>query len=453
MISTSNSSGYDAARVYTGGAAAEANALKSRILSSSNTEEIYDIKGKKHYISKDMKLSNIPAGLSAGDAVLFERGGVWRAGPEAGLSIPNGVIFGAYGEGEKPRIYGSSQNYANNALWKHNGNFWEILLTGGNAGIIVFDEKYALGVKKWTLEEVTADYDFYHDMESGVLTLYYSGDLNKDFYDIEIGQRGDILNLNSNSVLDNICFKYTGSHAVVISSGRENFTVTNCEIGLIGGSHQFGTTRFGNGIEMQLGVKRATVKNNYVYECYDAGITFQSWASAKKDTYYHDITIEDNLIENCYYGFEFFTTSQDEDGVYSEFKNISFSRNIVRFSAYCWSYEQRPDHWMGSHIRCGQRRYQPNCENYRICDNIFDCSRANIVFWWWHDVERGYIHPVPQAGLTVKNNSYFQAPMPDKRCMTFFDVDPVEAEDLEGLKKAAFKFDSAPAQIVWLDTM
>ena len=123
---------------------------------------------------------------------------------------------------------------------------------------------------------------------------------------------------------------------------------------------------------------------------------------------------------------------------------------MVRFSAYCWSYEQRPDHWMGAHIRCGQRRYQPNCENYIISDNVFDCSRANIVFWWWNDVERGYIHPEPQAGLSVYGNTFYQAKMPDKRCMTFFDVEPKLAEDLATLKEAVAVFDPKPKKVEWV---
>ena len=40
-----------------------------------------------------------------------------------------------------------------------------------NAGIIVFDEIYALGVKKWTKEELTSDYDFYSDDDAKMLYL------------------------------------------------------------------------------------------------------------------------------------------------------------------------------------------------------------------------------------------------------------------------------------------
>lgn len=46
--------------------------------------------------------------LKSGDAVFFERGGLWRGY----LDCAEGVTYSAYGQGEKPRIYGSPENGA-----------------------------------------------------------------------------------------------------------------------------------------------------------------------------------------------------------------------------------------------------------------------------------------------------------------------------------------------------
>ena len=450
MKQFTNSSTYDAKRSFIGYAGDKAESLKNKILNTPNTEEIYEITGKKYYISKDMPISDIPENLESGDAVLFERGGLWRVGTST-IEIPNGVIFGAYGDGEKPKFYGSLKNFADNSLWQKEENIWKIHLTGGNVGIMVFDNTYILGVKKLEFDDVKENYDFYYNPEDEDLYFYYDGDIATDFKSIEIGQRGDIFSLRSNSIADNLCVKYTGAHGIVVPCNRENCFVTNCEVSYIGGSLQFGTTRYGNGIEMQLGVKNVKVNNNWVFQCYDAGITFQSWSSANIETFYHNIEISDNLVEFCYYGLEFFTTSPKTGGLYSEIKNVSVARNIFRFSGYAWSYEQRPDHWMNAHIRSSQRGLFEATENFTFNDNVFDCSRANIVFWWWHDVERDFINPIPHPGVSAKNNSFYQAPMPDKRCMTYYEVDPIYAEDIEGLRKAAYRFDSEPKEIVWVE--
>lgn len=454
MKFTSNSSGYDCTKEYTGGFSDGAAKRRNDILDSKNTEEIYDIGGKKYYISRGMTLKDIPDNLSPGDAVLFERGGLWRVGDRGEFFVPEGVIFGAYGKGDKPKFYGSFHNYADKSFWeKESDNIWRIQLHGRNVGNIAFNETALLGVKKWHFEDLKANYDFYYDGESEKMWLYYEGEPWEDFYNIEISQRGNIILLKNGATVDNLFVGYTGSHGIVAGTQSDGITVTNCEIAYIGGSMQFGETRFGNGIEMQLGATNATVKHNYVHQCYDAGITYQTWTSAGVDSLYHNIDISDNLIEFCTYGIEFFTTSSERNNLYSDYKNITFTNNIIRFSGYEWSFMQRPDKWMHSHIRGGQWAWPDDCQGFVISDNVFDCSRASLVFWWWHDEEKNFIHPEPHRGLTVKDNTYYQAAMPDNRCMHFHINKPVYAENLEELKNAIALFDQNPKKIVWVDKL
>ena len=211
-----NSSGYDYTVKIKGACDKEAKDLKEKILNSKNTEDIYEIKGNKYYISKNMSLDDIPSDLKSGDAILFERGGLWRVLYKKGIELPQGVIMGAYGEGDKPKFFGSAKNYAFDKLWEKTGdNLYKIFLHGGNPGIMVFDECACLGVKKWNLEDVKENYDFYYDGETEDLYFYYDGDIEKDFNSFEIGQRGDIITINSGCVVDNVCVKYSGSHGIV----------------------------------------------------------------------------------------------------------------------------------------------------------------------------------------------------------------------------------------------
>ena len=441
------SSGYDAKIEYIGGAEAEAKLMRDKILNTQNTEDIYEIKGNKYYINKNMTVDDIPADLKPGDAVLFERGGLWRIPCRENVIIPEGVIFGSYGSGEKPRFYGSAANFAGDPDWeKFSENIWKRHLPNRNAGIIVFDDKYALGDKKWSLEETTANYDFYYDGEHDDIYVYYDGDLLNDFESIEIGQRGDIITMKSNTVLDNVCIRYAASHGVATEHNMHNVTITNCEIGFIGGSLQFDRVRFGNGIEIKMGGQDITVKNNWVYQCYDAGITFQSWNNGKESRY-HDIDFSENLIEYCYYGYEFFTTSAAGGGPYSEYKNINISDNIIRFSGYGWAHEQRPDKWMLSHIRGGQWAYMDYCEGFRICNNIFDSARAYIIHWWWHDENKNVIHPEAHEGLTVSENTYYQKLSDDNRCLLYHHNVPLTANDENELTEVIKRFDSNPRKI------
>lgn len=451
MFSLKNSSGYDASLVLTGAASKEADQMRNGILNAPNTEDLYEITGNKYYISKEMHLNEIPKDLKPGDAVLFERGGLWRLQREGHLKIPQGVTFGSYGIGEKPKFYGSAYNYADRSLWeKHSDNIWKKEMRGGNPGIITIDEKYALGVKKWEMEEVKENYDFYYDGDAATIYFYYDGDI-EDFESMEIGQRSDLVTMESDTVLDNVCLRHGASHGVDAVHNAHNVKITNCEVGFIGGSMQFAQVRFGNGIEFGLGAQNVVVRNNWVYQCYDAGITFQSWGSANLDTYYHDIDFSANLIEYCYYGIEYFTTCYETKGLYSEYKNITMNDNIIRFSAYTWCHEQRPDKWMASHIRGGQWAYVKNCEGFEIQRNIFDTCRGCMVFWWWYDEEKNFLYPEPHNGLTVCDNIYYQGKTFDGRVMTYHQNVPSMAENEADLIKAVARFDPKPKKIVWLE--
>lgn len=54
------------------------------------------------------------ANLQYGDAVFFQRGGVWRA---AQVETRPGVTYSAYGQGEKPGLYGSVENGGGGEKW------------------------------------------------------------------------------------------------------------------------------------------------------------------------------------------------------------------------------------------------------------------------------------------------------------------------------------------------
>ncbi|MBO4733877.1 MAG: hypothetical protein J5662_05295, partial [Clostridia bacterium] len=142
-----------------GGAEAEAIAMRQKVLSAKNTEEIYGsrITGKKYYISPDGNDNNNGLSpktavktlnadviygigkLKPGDALLFERGGVWRMSNR--ITLREGVIYGSYGTGEKPTLLGSAKNYASKEYWtpSKKANIWKCTIPDTDIGLIVFN--------------------------------------------------------------------------------------------------------------------------------------------------------------------------------------------------------------------------------------------------------------------------------------------------------------------------
>jgi len=460
---------YTHSQNFAGGYDAGATALRNEILNAPNTQELYagKITGQIIKISKNTLWSTAKARIksaTAGDAVLLERGGLWRVGYDEDIYVNAGVILGAYGEGEKPKLYGSAKNYAGDSGWARsegNPNIWTITLKKNkDVGLIVFDEVACLGVRMWSRADVKKTYDFYFDSASRVLYLYYPDDLTADFTDIEIGQRASILQMYPNTVLDNICLRYSGAFAVSAGHQINNVTITNCEIGFIGGSQHHDEVRYGNGIQFGMGTNNTTVNHNWVYQCYDAGITFQSWSVfdgngniKRQDSSYHNVEFSENLIEFCCYNIEYFTTNLEENGSYSDYRHIHIVDNVLRFAGYEWSYLQRPDPGMCSQIRGGQWAWVPDTEDFVISGNVFDCAGGSVVHWWWNDPIKNFNYPYPHPGLTVEQNTYYVAKPRYGFGLLYRDNTMVKITDLASAQNAIALFDTNPTAIVWIAKM
>ena len=131
--------------------------------------------------------------LAFGDKVLFERGCIFRLASR--ICVKSGISFGAYGEGEKPKIYGSLMNFAQEDLWSNSDveNVWEMKFPHGDVGNIIFENNSAVGIKKFSIEELIDNGDFYHDLDSNILYLKCSfGNPGSLFNNIEIAHYGNM---------------------------------------------------------------------------------------------------------------------------------------------------------------------------------------------------------------------------------------------------------------------
>lgn len=378
--------------------------------------------------------------MAAGDVVLFERGGVYRGT----MILASGVTYGAYGTGSKPCIYGSMRNYAEEGLWEstEDENVWRINVgTLADIGNIVFNHGEECGIKKleYQLQE---DFDYYHDIENGKLYLYLSyGNPGKVYSDIEICSNTHIMYGTANTqnvTIENLCLKYTGAHGIVFSTGSKNITVQGCEIGYVGGSMLSGqNVRYGNGFEVVDNCDTIVAKDNWVYQCYDAGITHQS--SNTDGCQQKNITVSGNLIEFCTYNIEYYVNPEN-----GKIIDTTYQNNILRFAGYGFGSVNRigSDNSMDSNICCYVRGLPSS--NFVIQNNVLDSpSRFQTTIGYPNDTASG-------LGPVIKGNTYIlQGREVAKILNEDGSVEILYADSLEELTECIKFIDKEPASVAY----
>ncbi len=459
-VSTLSTNWTGDAVITSGKADAEATKLRNNILNAKNTAENYKIKGTTYYVSptgnnnndgKSPKkaFKNLNASffrmnsLKPGDAVLFERGGVWRF--NSLYQCKKGVTYGSYGKGNKPCFYGSARNYADSSSWIPSNvqNVWKLTVADPDIGNIVFDHGKMVGVKKLNgLVSLEKNGDYYYNTHQDTVYLYYDkGNPGKKFKDIEVGLKMPLFYVSVPDVtIDNLCLKYTGTFGVDLDRDCDNSVITNCEIGFVGGALQTGTTRYGNGIQCWNGVSKHTVKNNWVYQCYDTGITWQGdYENGKRDDVYENITYEDNLVEYCTMSFEFWHANDGATYISpATVRNFKMTNNISRFAGYGWG-KQRPDS-QGIHIKGWQHMY-PTAKANEISGNIFDLCTTYAVDW---RIQSGGNN----GEWDIHGNTWYHGKTTDGQGLVYGSW--TNASDLTSLISAVKIFDKNPAKVEWV---
>ncbi len=428
-------SGYLSSEAIRDGVDTISDRMKQDILNSPNTADIYGdrITGKTYKISpngSDNKLAHLGdvvlgptpyktiAGLTSnvtlksGDAVLFERGSIYRGT----FTVVAGVTYGAYGTGNKPILTQSAKNYANSSLWVETEweNVWKCTDQLTNVGVIAFDhdvqnygegcydELYGIIMNKDLFnvtgpESLCGDLQFYSDIESGIsaegdLYVYSTGgNPGTRFSSIEIGEKANIINgTAANVVIDNLSFKFVGGHGMGGAGGCQERYVTNCVWSWIGGSilskdfHGNGRpVNYGNAVEVYGGCNGYYVENNWMYQIYDTAVTHQRSASTG-DCIQENISYSKNLMEYCFWGIEFYNTPPSADQLASAGKetddytrvtrNVMSDYNVLRLGGYGWGSIVR---YRTSQLYCGSTL----SENYDCYAkyNIFDRATGSML--------------------------------------------------------------------------
>lgn len=417
---TNDNLNYAAGEAFVKELDAQSEAKIAEIRNTPNME-LSKITGQKYYVSNNGNDENDgktpetawktigrmvkeSVSFKPGDAVLFERGGLWRER----FHSKTGVTYTAYGEGNKPVLYGSPENGTGAENWtllEGTTNIWvyknELLDVGGiicdggkTVGLkvladLVGDKYYVRDTKREKefvlTEALNEDLEFfsYIPNANALATqkgkLYFRCDAGNPgalFSQIEFNIKGHVIS-NGNATdthFDNLCIMYTGTHGIG-SGTTKNLKVTNCEIGWIGGtlqSYKDGrAVRLGNGVEIYGGCDGYLVDNNYIYQCYDAGATHQFSSGGTTNISMYNATYSNNIIEDCIYNIEYFTGYADDDSTVRDGKNFIIKNNILRRSGYGWG-NQRPDGNTSAHIKSWAHRNEYEKGTFIIENNIFD---------------------------------------------------------------------------------
>lgn len=447
-------------RNLSGGSDFQAATLRNKILDAKDSVKV---KGTKYYVSSvignddndglspEKALKTLVAAaklpLKEGDALLLERGSVFRL--TNSFNLKSGITYAAYGTGNKPAVYGSAMNYAVASIWQpfeQMKNVWVLdMAFSGDVGNIVFNHGEAASNKIEYIYNMKQNGDFYYDTAACKLYLYLDkGNPAKAYKDIEISPRFILFSVPTGGhdiIIDNIALKYSGNFAIR-GVQLNNISVTNCEIAWIGGAYlPNGNDVYGNGIEVG-GISNSEFKNNWVYQIFDSGMTFQlSQGDAVNVTY------SENLFEYCgMSGFEWWITSNIGVIDYA-IKNVLFDSNIVRFTGYGWIYGTKRG---ARHIQGPfQTQDYKNMENFVFSNNYFDCAQGGIYFYKWFTPDESIVRPI------WKNNTYYQKKT-DIGVGSIYgygtDVNSItySVNNQSSLEEAIRVFETSPKHIEWL---
>lgn len=389
----------------------EADALREKILTAPNTEELYEISGTKYYVSangddkndgkspeKAIKtLDAIKAlDLKHGDAVLFKRGDTFRFATD--YHMIDGVTYGSYGEGMKPAFYGSPENYAENDTWEEvKPNVWKINFPYPEVGGLVLDYGMLVGVQKKAqmIDGLAAIGDYCHDLENKIFYMYSEGKPSDNYHDIEIMPSLTLFRLvdSKDVTIDNLCIKYTAGFAIHAPDTEGNIRITNCELGYLGGLWMGDRVRYGNAIEFWAGAKDTIVENCWFYQTYDTALTWQG-AHGKNGIVgieYIDITYRENLFEYNNADIEFF------GGPDIPVENFRMEDNIMRFTSMGWGTRTYDGGVRGIEgcvraVTGGREGRVTDLRSAYFTNNLMDCPSRQTINWNIHPDQREHIH-------------------------------------------------------------
>lgn len=325
--------------------------------------------------------------FSAGDSILFNRGDTFRGQlivPSSG-SDGSPIVIDAYGTGHKPQIFGSKTLNEDTDWEVHSGNVWKSTAVAGATSAyvsnydianLVFNNDAFCGHREDALVDVGVQGEWFFNTADSLIYIYSASNPGSYYTHIEVaGNYGEtcirIGNLKHHITIRNIDARYSGNWCIYADRAHD-VIVEYCDVSWVGGWYAYSNVRQGNGIGAWFTTDRTyniIIRYNHVSQCYDAGISPQASGISFNCS---DIYIYGNIIENCHYSYETWTTSDDT------LTNVGFYNNTCIAAGYSWSYDQRPDAGNDSDVMIWTTEGVHT--NVFIKNNIFYGSRNKSLY-------------------------------------------------------------------------
>jgi hypothetical protein len=335
--------------------------------------------------------------LNPGDTVRFKKGDTWRLHDDAYVYIGSSgnssgnITYSNYGTGALPRFLGS-YNASNSDNWTCSGNICNTTFTMpydvGNLIFNVTDDLYSgvgAGNKSDTYAGLNTLNEFYYNPTTDKLSLYSPGGNPATInINVEIAVRKstadtDAFDVKNQSyiVIDGLDVRYDGQGGICKSGEtpiRSNLYFINNKVSWMGGVFQTGTLRYGNCMGFSMNVTNSKMINNTVYQCYDAGIAPQAWATGGYAVLHNQEYIN-NTVTHANLPFEFFVSRTNPSSVH----NISITHNTFGFAGYEWAHQYRSPSGTLTSKTAILKRTPSGTSNITFKDNILYLSYDGAV--------------------------------------------------------------------------
>ncbi len=339
--------------------------------------------------------------LKSGDAVLFRRGDIFRGQ----IKLVSGVTYAAYGEGVKPRLYGSRDGKEYKWVETEEEGVYEYTGIFGDYSNIIFNNGEYIGRPVHSRNRLKGR-PLNIFIDNRLMIYSPTGNPGEIFHNIEIVDGYCLMTGSGDALKDvkiqNLCLMYTGVHFLGSLGPVFNMEVEGCIMGYCGGRDLYqggGKVSLGNAIEFWSVAENINIHDNYIFQSYDAALTHQGPSSNPKEgdpqigaTNYTNIHYESNLLEYNTYDFEAFSCRSIQNqakapsGTWT-YNDVYVRDNICRYTGWGWGSLDRPDKGVYAHFKydaAGEmdengRHTNLHIKPLYIENNIFDRSRGRVL--------------------------------------------------------------------------
>ncbi len=237
------------------------------------------------------------------------------------------------------------------------------------------DKQEFCAFKRWTRDELKANYDFWYDPASHRVFMFAPDNPGKLYDSVEAPLRENTCSAGGHDVvIENITFSHTGSHGISLPKTKRA-VVRNCAFDWIGGGDLSGPdkrVRYGNGVEFWDGSEDCVVEKCRFSRVYDVAITTQG---PELDVS-KNLVMRDNLMYRCEQAFEIWFTNPK-----TVVEGLVFEHNLCVDCGRDWSHIQRPNKISTPILGYG---LDAKTVDITIRKNVF-CESAQFFIKCWHD--------------------------------------------------------------------